>query len=102
MVGCFSLRCTAPNVFKRIAAWSDGWTPIRVTPEQVKMRRATLDELAKTAGRDPKSICSVPPGRDTIMRLEEAEADRVTLSLPRDMGDKVLTELEAMAKQVLY
>ena len=65
------------------------------------MRRATLDELAKTAGRDPKSICSVPPGRDTIMRLEEAEADRVTLSLPRDMGDKVLTELEAMAKQVL-
>lgn len=46
----------APNVFKRIAAWGDGWMPIRVTPEQVKMGRATLDELANAAGRDPKSL----------------------------------------------
>jgi alkanesulfonate monooxygenase SsuD/methylene tetrahydromethanopterin reductase-like flavin-dependent oxidoreductase (luciferase family) len=95
----------APNVFKRVAAWGDGWMPIRVTPEQVKMGRAAIDELAEVAGRDPKSIrvmvCSVPPERDTIMRLEEAGADRVTLSLPRDMGDKVLTELEAMAEKVL-
>ena len=95
----------APNVFKRVAAWGDGWMPIRVTPEQVKMGRAAIDELAEVAGRDPKSIrvmvCSVPPERDTIMRLEEAGADRVTLSLPRDMGDKVLTELEAIAEKVL-
>ena len=46
----------APNVFKRIAAWGDGWMPVRVTPEQVKMGRATLDELAEAAGRDPKTI----------------------------------------------
>ena len=95
----------APNVFKRVAAWGDGWMPIRVTPEQVKKGRAAIDELAEAAGRDPKSIrlmvCSVPAERDTIMRLEEAGADRVTLSLPRDMGDKVLMELEAMAEKVL-
>jgi len=95
----------APNVFKRVAAWGDGWMPIRVTPEQVKMGRAAIDELAEVAGRDPKSIrvmvCSVPPERDTIMRLEEAGADRVTLSLPRDIGDKVLMELEEMAEKVL-
>ena len=95
----------APNVFKRIAAWGDGWMPIRVTPEQVKMGRATLDELAETAGRDPKSIrlmvCSVPADRDTIMRLEEAGADRVTVSLPRDLGEKVLPELEQIAEKVL-
>ena len=95
----------APNVFKRIVAWGDGWMPIRVTPEQVKMGRATLDELAEVAGRDPKSIrlmvCSVPADRDTIMRLEEAGADRVTVSLSRDLGDKVLLELEQIAEKVL-
>ena len=43
-------------MFKRVAAWGDGWMPVRVTPEQVKKGRATLDELAETAGRDPKAI----------------------------------------------
>ena len=95
----------APNVFKRVAAWGDGWMPVRVTPEQVKMGRATLDELAEAAGRDPKAIrlmvCNVPADRDTIMELEEAGADRVTVSLPRDMGEGMLQELERLAERVL-
>jgi len=95
----------APNVFKRIAAWGDGWMPVRVTPEQVKMGRAALDELAESAGRDPKAIrlmvCNVPANRDTIKGLEEAGADRVTVSLPRDMGGDMLEELERIAEKVL-
>ena len=95
----------APNVFKRRAAWGDGWMPVRVTPEQVKMGRATLDELAESAGRDPKAIrlmvCNVPANRDTIKELEEAGADRVTVSLPRDMGGDMLEELERIAEKVL-
>jgi len=95
----------APNVFKRVAAWGDGWMPVRVTPEQVKMGRATLDELAEAAGRDPAAIrlmvCNVPADRDTIMELEEAGADRVTVSLPRDMGEGMLQELEQLAERVL-
>ena len=95
----------APNVFKRVAAWGDGWMPVRETPEQVKMGRATLDELAEAAGRDPKDIrlmvCNVPADRDTIMELEEAGADRVTVSLPRDMGEGMLQELERLAELVL-
>ena len=95
----------APNVFKRIAAWGDGWMPTRVTPEQVKMGRATLDELAEAAGRDPKTIrlmvCNVPADRDTIIELEKAGADRVTVSLPRDMGEGMLQELEQLADRVL-
>ena len=87
----------APNVFKRIAAWGDGWMPVRVTPEQVKMGRASLDELAESAGRDPRSIklmaCNVAADRDTIVELEEAGADRVTISLPRDIGEGMLVEL---------
>ena len=92
-------------MFKRIAAWGDGWMPTRVTPEQVKMGRATLDELAESAGRDPKTIrlmvCNVPADRETIMELEEAGADRVTVSLPRDMGEGMLRELERLAERVL-
>jgi len=95
----------APNVFKRVAAWGDGWMPVRVTPEQVKMGRATLDELAEAAGRDPAGIrlmvCNVPADRDTILELEEAGADRVTVSLPRDMGEGMLQGLEQLAESVL-
>ena len=95
----------APNVFKRIAAWGDGWMPVRVTPEQVKMGRATLDELAEAAGRDPKTIrlmvCNVPADRDSIRALESAGADRVTVSLPRDTGEGMLQKLEQIADSVL-
>ena len=95
----------APNVFNRIAAWGDGWMPTRVTPEQVKMGRATLDELAEAAGRDPAAIklmvCNVPADRDTISKLEEAGADRVTVSLPRDIGEGMLQELEQIAEAIL-
>ncbi len=95
----------APNVFKRIAAWGDGWMPVRVTPEQVKMGRATLDELAEAAGRDPKTIrlmvCNVPADRDSIRALEIAGADRVTVSLPRDSGEGMLEKLEQLADSVL-
>ncbi len=95
----------APNVFKRVAAWGDGWMPTRVTPEQVMMGRATIDELAEAAGRDPKAIrlmvCNVPADRATILALEEAGADRVTVSLPRDMGEGMSEELERIADKVL-
>ncbi len=95
----------APNVLKRIAAWGDGWMPVRVTPEQVKMGRATLDELAEAAGRDPKTIrlmvCHVPADRDSIRALESAGADRVTVSLPRDTGEGMLHKLEQIADTVL-
>jgi probable F420-dependent oxidoreductase len=47
---------SAGNVFKRIVAWGDGWMPIRATPQDIKSSRATLDELADAAGRDPRSI----------------------------------------------
>ena len=95
----------APNVFKRIVAWGDGWMPVRVTDEQVKMGRATLDELADAAGRDPKSIrlmvCNVAADRELIDRLEQAGADRVSVSLPPDAGGGALSEMERIAEAVM-
>lgn len=96
---------TARNVFRRIAAWGDGWLPIRVTPEDVKTGRATLDELARAAGRAPGSIEITVYGQDskseTLKRFEEAGANRVTVRLPTTSGDAALTELERIAEQLL-
>ncbi len=95
----------AANVFKRVVAWGDGWMPVRVTEEQVRAGRATMDELAEAAGRDPGTIqlivSNVAPERDVIARYEEAGANRVTVALPPDAGPEGLNELERLAEQVL-
>jgi hypothetical protein len=92
-------------VFKRVVAWGDGWMPVRVSEEQVRAGRATLDELAEAAGRDPKSVrlmvCNVPADPDLIGRLEAAGADRVTVSLPAEAADEALGEMEALASALM-
>jgi probable F420-dependent oxidoreductase len=95
----------AANVFKRVVGWGDGWMPVRVTEEQVKAGRATLDELAEAAGRDPDSIqlivCNITPDKDLVRRYEDAGATRVTIPLPLDSGEGSLSEMERIAEQVL-
>ena len=95
----------AANVFKRVVEWGDGWMPVRVTEEQVREGRATLDELAEASGRDPKSIqliiFNAPAERDAIARYEEAGANRVTVSLPADAGANGISAMEQLAEQVL-
>ena len=94
----------AANVLKRVVAWGDGWMPVRVTEEQVKAGRATLDELAEAAGRDPDSIqlivCNITPDKDLVRRYEDAGATRVTIPLPLDSGEGSLSEMERIAEQV--
>ena len=91
----------APNVFKRIVAWGDGWIPIGVTPDQVMQGRAILDNLAKLAARDPKSIqisvVDVPADIELIERFEEAGADRVIIVLVTADDDESAAELERIA-----
>jgi probable F420-dependent oxidoreductase len=95
----------AKNVFKRVVEYGDGWMPNRVTVEQVKQGRATLDELADTAGRDPNSIqVSVfgqPADRDHIRRLEDAGANRVMVRLETAAEGDALANLERIAETVL-
>ena len=92
-------------MFKRVVAWGDGWMPVRVSEEQVRAGRATLDELAEAAGRDPSTIqlivSNLQPDRDVIARYGEAGANRVTVALPPDAGAQGLAELERLAEQVL-
>lgn len=95
----------APNVFKRIVAWGDGWMPTGATPERIKMGRATLDELAVAAGRDPGSIeitaYGVSDDPEVIKAFEEAGADRVTVRVSTPVQEEALEELERMAERVI-
>ena len=95
----------AKNVFKRVVEWGDGWMPTGITPEQVRMGRATLDELADTAGRDPGSIqitvFGQPSDPDVIKSYEDAGADRIIVRLANTTDESALSELESMAERVL-
>ena len=95
----------ARNVFRRVVEYGDGWLPNRVTPEDVAKGRATLDELASAAGRDPASIqvtvFGQQPDRDLLKRFEEAGADRVTIRLETAAEAESLADVERIAEAVL-
>jgi probable F420-dependent oxidoreductase len=96
----------AKNVLQRVVAWGDGWLPNRITPDELRGSRATLDRLAKDAGRDPAAITisvhGQPADRDLIRRLIDAGANRVvvrpaTVKTEAEMG----AELTRIAETVL-
>jgi probable F420-dependent oxidoreductase len=98
----------AKNVLQRVVAWGDGWLPTGpITPERVRESRATLDTLAKDAGRDPKAISISVHGqsadRDLITRLHEAGATRVvirpaTMKTDAEMGSELTRIAEAVLR----
>ena len=95
---------SARNVFKRTVAWGDGWLPIGTSPEDIKKGRATLDELAVAAGRDPSSIdvtvLGVPGDPEAMQRLVASGASRVVTRLSSTVSEEALTELEQIAARV--
>jgi probable F420-dependent oxidoreductase len=96
----------AKNVLERVVAWGDGWLPNRVTPTELRERRATLDRLARDAGRDPAAISisvhGQPADRDLVRRYLDAGADRVIIrpATSRSEADMV-RELTRIAETVL-
>jgi probable F420-dependent oxidoreductase len=73
----------APKVIDRIVAHADGWLPNRITYEELKDKRAELNEKATAAGRDASkieiSIFGQEADLDHVSKLIEAGADRVTI-----------------------
>jgi len=96
----------ATNVLQRVVAWGDGWLPNRITPEQVRESRVTLDRLAKDAGRDPArltiSVFGQPPDRDLIRHYLDAGATRVIVR-PESMKTdaEMAAQLTRIAEAVL-
>lgn len=97
---------SAPKVLERVVAWGDGWLPNRVTPDQLRESRATLDRLAKDADRDPSAITITvhgqPADRDLIRRLHDAGANRVLVRPAAVKTEaEMATELTKIADAVL-
>ena len=76
--------------------------------EEIERGRATLNELAQEAGRDPASIQVLAfggPGqyrtREAIEALEEAGAERATIWLFSDNAQEALEEIAELASRVL-
>jgi alkanesulfonate monooxygenase SsuD/methylene tetrahydromethanopterin reductase-like flavin-dependent oxidoreductase (luciferase family) len=93
-------------VLERVVAWGDGWLPNRTTPEKLAESRATLDRLAKGAGRDPAAITisvhGQPADRDLIHRFHDAGATRVIVRPPTVKTESEMgTELTRIAEAVL-
>ena len=96
----------AKNVLQRVASWGDGWLPNRVTPDQLRESRATLDRLAKDAGRDPAaltiSVHGQPADRDLVRRLLDAGATRVIIRPATSRTEAAMvSELTRIAEAVL-
>jgi probable F420-dependent oxidoreductase len=96
----------AKNVLHRVVAWGDGWLPNRITPEQLRESRTTLDRLAKDAGRDPSkitiSVHGQPADLDLLRRLHDAGATRVIVRPPVAKTESEMgTELTRIAEAVL-
>ncbi len=99
------LGSIAPNVFKRIVSWGDGWMPTRATPAEIEAGRKELDRLASEAGRDPESITVVAyssqPDREIIKAYEDAGANWVTCRTPMAPEKECMEFLEDIARKVL-
>ena len=97
------LGSKAPNVFKRIAKWGDGWLPLDITTEEVVHGRSELDRLAELNGRDPNeieiSVMGVPADPESIEQYAEAGADRVILGVGGEEND--IATMEEIAEKVM-
>ena len=96
----------AKNVLQRVVAWGDGWLPNRVTPDQLRESRATLDRLAKDAGRDPAAITisvhGQPADRDQVRRYLDAGATRVIIRPATSSSEAdMVRELTRIAETVM-
>jgi len=96
----------AKSVLERVVSWGDGWLPNRITPDELRESRQTLDRLAKDAGRNPSAITisvhGQPADRDLIKRFHDAGANRVIVRPPAVKTESEMgTELTRIAEAVL-
>ena len=87
-----------PHAAKRAIAYGDGWIPIggrNLDPLDVLPQ---FRQMAKDAGRDPKSLSfdvfGAPPEADTLKRFRDAGVDSAILGLPPKGRDDVLPLLD--------
>lgn len=96
----------APNVLKRIVRYADGWLPNRISPEDLRVKRAELDRRAEAAGRDPASLTisvhGQPDDRELAKAYIEAGAHRVIIrAQPTKSDSELMWQLGDIARKLL-
>ncbi|MBK9428053.1 MAG: LLM class F420-dependent oxidoreductase [Gammaproteobacteria bacterium] len=100
---------TAERVYQRIAEWGDGWLPVLESVDQFRQGVERLKRAADAVGRDYGELTKTVFGikgqwevPEEIRALEAAGADRLVMWLPENLPlDKLLAEMEAMARRLL-
>jgi len=92
-----------PKALARVVRYCDGWMPISMRVN-LGDQIAELRELARKAGRDPKSISIsvfwAPADRQTIDGYEALGVERVIFALPVLPREKALPLLDGYAKLI--
>ena len=83
---------------KRVVKYCDGWMPIPVRARDMRKEMAQLHELAKSAGRDPKTIAvtlyGVPADVDKLRSYAQLGIQRANFGLPPANRETVLPLLD--------
>jgi probable F420-dependent oxidoreductase len=91
-----------PKALERIVRYCDGWMPLTWVDDNIVAEIRDLHEVAKRAGRDPKTISvtvfGAKPDAKVIAGFAEAGVDRVLFTLPNALADQVLPALDELAK----
>ncbi len=95
-VGC----APGPKAFDHIAAWADGWSPLKTPRRDLPDRLRELAEVWARAGRGSVAPrLQVPlrrPDPDAVAAIRELGAERVTLAMGPMPRDDALRHLDAI------
>ena len=96
----------ARNVLRRIVRYADGWLPNRISPEDLREKRAELDRRAEAAGRDPASLTisvhGQPDDRELVQTYLDSGAHRVIIrTQPTKSESELMAQLEDIARKLL-
>jgi probable F420-dependent oxidoreductase len=93
------------HVFRRVVSYGNAWMPWMFTPAQIGQGRAILNDLARDAGRDPRSIevvaMPVPADPDVFKAYEDAGANAVVVLVMPATAAEMVGALEQIAQTVL-
>jgi probable F420-dependent oxidoreductase len=95
---------TAKRVFKRVAAWGDGWAPWGIGPEEFGAGVNQLAQECAAIGRDPATasitVMSIRPDAALVKRYESAGAQRIVFVMDTAPEKDPFGRLDQIAREV--
>jgi len=92
---------TSKWVYRRTAAWADGWAPFLIDPSGLEHGRHELNRECERIGRDPTTatitVFSNAPDQESISRYVKAGADRIVFTMDSTPGQKPFKQIEEIA-----